>query len=159
MPSGIFNKIIISDTSCLIAFANIGRFDILQSLCHSVIVTPEVADEYKDPLPDWVQIKCVKDTVQIKSLNAFLGLGESSAIALALETENSLLILDDKKARSYAQTIGLDIIGILGLLIQAHKAGFLTNLDKTLAELREVGFRLPANTDQLINQGTSGSTK
>jgi predicted nucleic acid-binding protein len=86
-----YDKIVISDTSCLIAFTNIDRLDLLQTLCPSIITTPEVAAEYKTPLPQWVVIRAVKDGIRIKSINTLLGLGESSAIALALETENALL--------------------------------------------------------------------
>jgi predicted nucleic acid-binding protein len=150
MPAGILNKLIISDTSCLIAFANIGHFDILLGVCRSIIITPEVAAEYKDPLPDWIQIVNVKDASKTQSIHAFLGLGESSAIALALETEHALVILDDKKARRYAHNIGLDIIGIVGLLTQAYKMGLIEDVDAILAKLQAVDFRLPVNASQLI---------
>jgi predicted nucleic acid-binding protein len=56
MSATTTNRLIISDTSCLIAFANIGRFDLLEAVCKTVIVTPEVAAEYKDPLPEWIQV-------------------------------------------------------------------------------------------------------
>jgi predicted nucleic acid-binding protein len=106
MLTDFYDKIVISDTSCFIAFTNINRMHLLQSLCPSIITTPEVAAEYKSPLPQWVKINAVKDIAKIKSINTLLGLGESSAIALALETENALVILDDKKARSYAKNVG-----------------------------------------------------
>jgi predicted nucleic acid-binding protein len=83
MPDYLSDKIIIADTSCLIAFANIGRFDILHDLCRFVVTTPEVSAEYKDPLPEWIQIVTVKDNSKTKSINTTLGLGESSVIALA----------------------------------------------------------------------------
>jgi predicted nucleic acid-binding protein len=145
MPADISSKLIISDTSCLIGLANIGRLEILREVCHHVVITPEVAAEYKDPLPDCIEIVAVKDRASITSFNSFLGIGESSAIALALESENPLLILDDKKARRYAQSIGLDIIGILGLLTQAYTQGLLDDMDGTLAALRSAGFRLPSH--------------
>jgi len=90
------NEIIISDTTCLIGLTNIGRIDILREMYDSVIVTPEVADEYGDPLPEWITIQAVSDSEKIKILNKFIGLGESSAIALALETRNVLLIACEK---------------------------------------------------------------
>jgi predicted nucleic acid-binding protein len=150
MPANISNKLVISDTSCLIAFANAGYLEILHNLCRTVIVTPEVASEYKDPLPKWIQIVKAKDSSKIKTLNSFLGIGESSAIVLALESENALIILDDKKARRFAQSIGLNIIGILGLVALAHKQGLIDNIDEALAALKSVGFRLPENAAQLI---------
>lgn len=150
MPAAISNKLIISDTSCLIAFANMGRFDLLKAVCQTVIVTPEVAAEYKDPLPGWIQIMSVKDAGKTQFLSTFLGLGESSAIALALEVENALVILDDKKARRYAQSIGLAFTGIVGILSQAYRIGLIEDVDDMVAKLRAIDFRLPPDAENLI---------
>jgi predicted nucleic acid-binding protein len=79
MLTGFYDKIVIADTSCLIAFTNINRLNILQSLCPSIITTPEVAAEYKSPLPQWIRVCTVEDDAKIKSINTLLGLGESSA--------------------------------------------------------------------------------
>ena len=145
-------KNIITDASCIIAFNNIGRFDVLQATCPFIITTPEVAAENNDPLPEWIQVIAVKDTIKIKSLSSFLGLGEASAIALALETENPLVILDDKKARRFAQNIGLDIIGIVGLLRIGYKQGLIPDIDYIIENLQKTGFRLPENTEDLIKR-------
>jgi ribosome biogenesis GTPase A len=39
----MLNKLVISDTSCLIGLANIGKLDVLNQLYGTVLVTPEVA--------------------------------------------------------------------------------------------------------------------
>jgi len=150
MLADFYHKIVISDTSCLIGFANIGRLDILRDLCPSLITTPEVAAEYKDPLPDWIQIIKVHNTAKTKSISALLGSGESSAIALALETENSLVILDDKDARHYAEFLGLDIIGTVGLLRLGYKKGIVPDIDDVISKLRNIKFRMPVNVEVLI---------
>ncbi|MCL2067914.1 MAG: hypothetical protein FWG99_10670 [Treponema sp.] len=144
------DKIIIADTSCFIAFDNIGRFDILKEICPNIVTTPEVAAEYKEPLPEWVQIIKVKDIGKIKSINALFGLGEASIIALALETANPLVILDDKRARQFAQNIGLAFTGIVGLLRLGFKQGLITEIDSVIAGLRKINFRLPSNIEELI---------
>jgi predicted nucleic acid-binding protein len=51
------NKIIISDTSCLIALSNIGQLSILKDLFKEIIITEEVKDEFGDKLPIWIKIK------------------------------------------------------------------------------------------------------
>jgi predicted nucleic acid-binding protein len=152
MPAGISDKRIISDTSCLIAFASLGRFDLLQAVCRTITVTPEVAAEYKEPLPGWIQVISVRDDAKTKSINTFLGLGESSAIALALETGDALVILDDKKARRYARSIGLEFVGIIGVLSQAYHTGFIEDLNEILSKLRMIGFRIPPDTERLIRE-------
>ena len=150
MLNGFYEKTIISDTSCLIAFDNIGRLDILKAICPIIITTPEVAAEYKFPLPEWIQVIPVKDTMKIKSLNTILGIGEASAIALAMETENPLVIIDEKKARRYAQNLGLDIIGIIGLLRLGSKQGLISDLDSIITSLRRIGFRMPSNIEDML---------
>jgi predicted nucleic acid-binding protein len=152
MPAGISNKRIIADTSGLIAFSKIGRFDLLQAVCQTIIITPEVAAEYKDPLPGWIQVMSVRDDAKTKAINTFLGLGESSAIALALEVKDALLILDDKKARQCARNIGLEFTGIIGVLSQAYHKGLVEDIDKILSKLRMTGFRIPPDTERLIRE-------
>jgi predicted nucleic acid-binding protein len=136
----------------LIAFTNIGRLNLLQTLCPAIITTPEVAAEYKYPLPPWITIRVVKDEAKIRSINTLLGLGESSAIALALETENVLVILDDKRARSYAKNVGLTYTGIVGLLRLGYKKGLIQDIDSIISALHSIQFHLPDNVEDLIKQ-------
>ena len=144
------DKIVISDTACLIGLANIGQIKILQEMYGSIIVTPEVIKEYGTMLPEWIVVKEVPDLKRITVFNKLIGPGESSVISLALETENSLLIIDDRRARQFALDLGLDIIGTLGLLIRAYENGIIPDIDSIIIKLRDSGFRLPTNTDVLI---------
>ena len=149
MPSNP-DKVIISDTACLIGLTNIGQLNILREMYGSIIVTPEVMKEYGAPLPEWIVVQEVSDSKRIAVFDKFIGQGESTAIALAVETEKSLLIIDDKRARQFALGLGLEIIGTLGFLIQAYENGIIRDIDPIIASLREIGFRLPANTEALI---------
>jgi predicted nucleic acid-binding protein len=149
MPSNP-DKTIISDTTCLIGLTNIGQINILREIYGSIIITPEVMKEYRAPLPEWIVTEEVKDTRRIALFDKFLGLGEASAIALAMETKNSLLIVDDRRARQYALDLGLEIIGTLGLLIKAYENGLIPDIDSIVANLRGISFRLPPDSDALI---------
>jgi predicted nucleic acid-binding protein len=122
----------------------------LQSLCPSIITTPEVAVEYKSPLPQWIKVRAVEDNDKIKSISTLLGLGESSVIALALETDNALVILDDKQARRYAKNVGLEYTGIVGLLRLGYKKGLIRDIDAIIADLHTIQFHLPGNVEGLI---------
>jgi predicted nucleic acid-binding protein len=55
------DKIIISDTSCLIALSKIGMLNILKDLYQEIIVTREVHDEFGSKLPEWINVLEVKD--------------------------------------------------------------------------------------------------
>ena len=47
-------RVIVSDSSCLIGLLNIGRLELLQCLYGEVLTTPEVAGEVGVRLDDWV---------------------------------------------------------------------------------------------------------
>ena len=150
MPTNIETPIIISDTSCLIALTNINCLDVLKQLYETILITPEVANEYGDPLPAWIKIKVVNDTKKIDAFSKFIDIGESSAIALAMETTEAILIIDDKEARQFALSLGLKITGTLGILIRAHKQGVVPDLSKLILQLRQAGFHLPENIDKYL---------
>ncbi len=96
-------KTIISDTSCLIVLTNIGELDLLRKTYGSIVTTVEIAIEFGEPLPDWVIIEKVSDKSKQQLLEMQIDKGESSAIALALETPESTVILDDYRARKIAE--------------------------------------------------------
>ena len=151
MPINSEAQVIISDTSCLIALTNIGYLTVLQQLYGKILITPEVAIEYEEQLPEWISIKTVLDTAKINDLNRFIDLGESSAIALAIETEGAVLIVDDGEARKFAINLGLKITGTLGLLIRAYNQGIISDLADAIFLLKKIGFHLPGNIDELIS--------
>jgi len=68
--------------------------------------------------------------------------GEASSIALALEHENSLLIIDERKGRKHASRLGLKITGVTGIIIRAHNEGHIVSGKDKLDELIAQGFRL-----------------
>ncbi len=107
----MLRQVIISDTSCLIVLSNIGELDLLHRLYGQVATTPDVASEYGEELPDWVMLIPVQDISRQQLIEMQLDKGESSAIALALEIPDSLIILDDYKARKFAQRLGLTVTG------------------------------------------------
>ena len=51
------HKAIISDTSCLILLDKIGELEILNKLFGKIITTSEVANEFGQPLPNWIEIQ------------------------------------------------------------------------------------------------------
>lgn len=133
--------IIIADTSCLILYQHIGRLDILQKLFPELYITEEVAVEFGD-IPEWITIVKVKKDDTYRELARSLGLGETSSIALALESKDSLLIIDEKKGRKIAQSLEIEIIGSLGLLIKAKQKGIITSVNDILLQIDQTNFRV-----------------
>jgi predicted nucleic acid-binding protein len=66
---------------------------------------------------EWLETKAVNDRNLVILLNAELDRGESEAIALALQQQTDLLLLDDAEGRGKARRIyGLKYTGTVGLL-------------------------------------------
>lgn len=142
---------VIADTSCLIALTNINALDLLKNLYTEVIVSEEIALEYGESLPSWIKVETVKNLKYLKLLENLLDRGEASAIAIALDLEHVLLILDDLKARNIAEKLGFNITGTLGILIKARKSGLITHVKPFLEKLKTTGFRISNNIeDELL---------
>ena len=134
-------QITVSDTSSLIALVNIGEIEILKTIYHNVVITPEIAEEFGLEIPDWIKIERANDETKMR-LNLDLDKGESSGIALALENESSLLIIDEKKGRGIAKELGIRIIGILGVIIKAKEMGLVNQIRPLIEKLEKAGFRM-----------------
>ncbi len=104
------DKLIISDTSCLIALCNIGLLHILKDVYQEVMITPEVQTEFGESLPQWIIVTNVKNQSKQAELEMRLDKGEASSIALALENESSVLVIDEVKGRRIAKSLNLQII-------------------------------------------------
>jgi len=136
------HKAIISDTSCLILLDNIGELQLLQKLFGKIITTPEVAAEFGRSLPDWCLIKQPSDKNYQSIIEASVDKGEASAIALAVEYDDCLLIIDDLKGRKFALQLGLSITGTMGIIVQAKLTGIIPSIKPVLARIRQTNFRI-----------------
>ncbi len=140
-------KIIISDTSCLITLDKINQLIILKNLFKIITVTSVIAEEFGQSLPDFIEIQNPSQKMFQSILQMNIDAGEASAITLALEYKDPLIIVDDIKARKIAEELKLNITGTLGILIQGKKKGFIKDLTTVLKDLTKTNFRL---TDELI---------
>ena len=141
------HKAVISDTSCFIILTNIGELDILHKLYQKIITTIDIAIEYNEPLPEWVEIVTVSDKYRQQILEMQIDKGESSAIALALEIPDCRLILDDYKARKIADKLSLSYTGTIGVIIQAKLKGIIPSIKPFLEKLKKINFRLSADIE------------
>jgi predicted nucleic acid-binding protein len=136
------HKTIISDTSCFIILNNIGELSLLHKVYGIVITTPDIALEYADELPTWVEIKPVTDKYKQQLLEMQIDKGESSALALALEIPGSTVILDDYKARKIAEQLHIKFTGTLGVIIKAKLSGVIPSIKPLLEKIKQTNFRL-----------------
>jgi predicted nucleic acid-binding protein len=133
---------IISDASCLILLEKIGELELLNKLYGTIITTEEVAMEFGNPLPSWFEIKEPVNKNYQSIIDTSLDKGEASAIALAIEYEECLLIIDDLKGRKLAHQLGLAIIGTLGIILDAKLTGIIPSAKQLLIKIKQTNFRL-----------------
>jgi predicted nucleic acid-binding protein len=134
--------IIVSDTSCLILLHKIDELHLLQKLFGEVTITQIVAGEFGTALPAWIRVENPADRKNQLVLEATLDKGEASSIALALEKEDCLLIIDDLKGRKLARRFGLIITGTLGILAQTKRKKHIPLLKSLLDKIKRTDFRL-----------------
>ena len=147
------DKLVISDTSCLIAFTNSNKLDVLKNTFSNIEVPPDVKREYEieyhNILPDWIKVKKPKDIEWVNKLKLNFGKGESEAIVLAKEEKNSLIVLDDLDARNYAIDIGLNVTGTLGILIRAKEKDII-NLNEAKDVINTMKHNKFRASDELL---------
>ena len=141
-------KVVIADTSCLILLSKIGELELLQLLYDRVYITPEIEREFGEVLPDWILIETVEDKEYQKFLETKLDVGEASAIALARSQVNSLIILDDLKARKIAKQLGIVCTGTLGIISKAKEEGHRDKIKPIIQKILQTNFRI---SQQIVN--------
>jgi predicted nucleic acid-binding protein len=139
MPNN--SNIIISDTSCLILLDKIEALDLLQKLGNKVYITLIIKQEFGKHVPPWIGIKEPQEKYYQQLLELTLDKGESSAIALSLEFDNAIIIIDDLKARKIAERLHLKYSGTFGLFLKAKQLGLIDRVKPLLEKIKMTDFR------------------
>ncbi|HBE18578.1 MAG TPA: DUF3368 domain-containing protein [Cyanobacteria bacterium UBA11149] len=129
--------IVISDTSVLTNLAGIGHIHLLQQLYEHILIPTAVYQELTvdPPVPgtlevqtfQWIEVRASSNLTMVEQLQnqAQLDLGESEAIALALEINTDLLLIDERRGRAEANRLGIRITGLLGVLVEAKQRSLI----------------------------------
>jgi predicted nucleic acid-binding protein len=131
---------IVVDSTCLIGLDQVDHLELLPNLFDPILAPPEVARESGLSAP-WLRIEAPSNSALVTALRVMVDDGEAEALALAAE-KRWRIVLDDRRARDLAHRMGLEIIGTVGILLRAKRAGILTWISPLLNELTAKGFRL-----------------
>lgn len=144
------DKITIPDTSCLIILAKVELLSALYRIYKDVRITEIIKNEYIEELPKWVKIEKSKISKQSLQLYSLLDKGEASAIEMGLYygKQNTILILDDLKARKIAKRFDLVITGTLGIIHKAKEIGMINEIRPYLEKLKKYNFRIAGNIEE-----------
>ncbi|MEM7537858.1 MAG: hypothetical protein AAF639_37150 [Chloroflexota bacterium] len=146
---------IISNSSPLIALGRINRLDIFQSLFDTVYIPTSVYDETTNVTEDIRdQRDAILAAVDAKIIHVVepsidytfrrkLDAGEKGALNLALEHDDSQLIMDDRRARNEAKELRLTIIYTTDVLKGAERRQLISSYDEVMEQLHAIGIYLP----------------
>lgn len=141
------------DTTILLYLGRIGQLDLLPALFEAVFVPTQVALELdmgrmlRADTPDprqfsWVKLVEVGQQQRENLPPNRLGPGERSVIAYVRDRGRCVAGLDDRLARLLATELGLEVVGVVGILLKGKHAGLVSRVGPLLDQLQEAGFRL-----------------
>jgi len=138
---------IVSNSSPLIALAKIGMLDVLSGVVIPKAVFDEITKpekEYVKELYEWGKDKIieVKNRKAVEYLELIIDGGEAETIVLVEELNADAVLIDDLKARKIATLRGLNIIGTIGVLLNAKERGFISEVKPLLEELIKKKIRI-----------------
>lgn len=113
--------------SSLIFIAKLNLFDLLKKIVKKIFIPREVYNElvFKDAPEIATVDKELGGFVEIVDIDAEikgeLDHGEKAAISLCLKKKIKIFLSDDNKARKYALSRGLEVIGVIGIILELNR--------------------------------------
>lgn len=153
--------LVVSDTSPVLNLAAIGRLDFLERLYGKIIIPEAVFTELAATgaeapqcaaatTSSWLERRPVTYETLVHLLLMELDQGEAEAIALAVETNADLLLIDERRGRTVASRLGRRCLGLLGVLIEAKRKGLTPSIKPLIEDLMvKAGFWM---SDRLIDR-------
>jgi predicted nucleic acid-binding protein len=140
------------DASPLIHLARTGNLSLLQVLAPTLVIPEPVLVEIRAKGTEDATLRAVQDTTWLSvvqppsapsSLRGWdLGRGEASVLAWAFSRPGTIAVLDDQKARTYAGSLGISVIGTLGIILKAKRQGVISQARPIVQELIARGMYL-----------------
>lgn len=144
---------IVINTSPLLALQVCGQIELLRAL-HSRVVVPQavIAELERGQAgvgalaldaerPVWFEVVALPSPPS-PLLQAYLDEGEAAVIALALELNITRVVIDERRGRAVARTMGLEVTGSIGVLLRAKQEGLLATVKPSLEAMQGHGIWL-----------------
>lgn len=139
--------IVVPDAGPLIYLAAAGRLELLRTLFVRVVVPRVVYEEVavagagmlgsvEVAAAAWIEVEEIDPD---PSLFGLLDAGEAAAVPLAGRL-GAMLLCDDGDARAIARQRGLAVVGTLGVLLRAKRAGLIESITPIIAAMTARGM-------------------
>jgi len=100
---------------------------------------------------DWITIKSPRKSTKLSKLLQELDAGEAEAIALSMELDADLLLIDEAKGRVLAKQTGVLVIGLIGVLVEAKAEGHISLVKPLMDTLvHDIHFRISPALYKLV---------
>jgi uncharacterized protein len=146
--------IIVSNTSPLSNLALVKHLFLLEQIYGKIIIPQAVYNELTHPdageiiinsikSAQWLEIYSVINLEKVRKLQEKIHLGEAEAIVLALELNANELLIDERLGRIESEALGINITGILGILLIAKNRNLIIKIKPILDDLiNKASFRV-----------------
>lgn len=140
------------DASPLIHLSRTNNLPLLQILSPTLVVPQPVLDEIGAKGDDPATLQAVQGMAWLSPVQPpavpemlrgwGLGKGEAAVLAWCLARPGTLAVLDDQRARTFAEAQGVPVIGTLGIVLRARRQGVIPFARPVLEALVSRGMYL-----------------
>ncbi|PTN34433.1 MULTISPECIES: DUF3368 domain-containing protein [Desulfonatronum] len=145
-------EVAVVNASPLIFLSKAGMIDLLQQAASNVVVPWPVAEEVQQRGQNDVTAQALRNaewlsvvpspSIPVRIQFWDLGPGESSVLASALAIPGGIAVIDDGAGRRCAETLGLPLLGTLGLVMIGKKRRLFPAARPIIALLKQHGMYL-----------------
>lgn len=152
----------VANASPMILLGKVGHGDLLVRLSRELIIPERVAKEVSvrpegrelvAELGSLPEVRLEQHVAVAPEIRAWdLGAGESQVLSLASGSSGRRAVVDDLQARRCAESLGVPVIGVLGVVLRAKRKKLIPAARPVVVALRDAGLYV---SDRLVEQALS----
>ncbi len=160
------SNIVIFNSSPIINLSKINSLDLIKKIYKQILIPKAVYNEVvikgtnRDNIykieelisTQTIKIATVNNQEIIKVFAKDLDYGESEVLALALQLNADLVVIDETDARNIADIYNLNKTGFIGILIKAQEVGYTDSVIRYLDLAIQKGFRINSKLYDYLNE-------
>jgi predicted nucleic acid-binding protein len=153
-------RFVAADASPLIGLASAGVLEVLRELFGTVTITRLVKDEItggprrpgarelEAAMRDgWIRVAPTPlETWRLTGIDA----GEASTIAVAVQHDGALVLMDDALGRAQAAALGLELLSLPDILLAAKRARLVRSVKPIVSKLARRGFTISKSSREAL---------